>query len=307
MIDWRTIVNLKELEYLIAVDDERHFRRAAEKCFVSQPTLSGQLKKLEDELGVMLVERNNRQVSMTEVGKAVALRARTIIAGVKEIKTIAQTYHDPMVGELRVGIIPTVAPYLLPIIMSPLNKHFPKLKIWLYEYQTHVLLEKLRNADLDCLILALPIEKHEFVEQDLFREPFRLAVKKGEKMSEKKLINMNDIAHKELLLLEEGHCLREHVLDACVLAGVKEKGQYQATSLETLRHMIGEGMGMTLMPELAVPSKITKADSVRYLEFSDPKPNRRIGMLFRKNTYREEMFDNISELIKTALPVNIFF
>ena len=300
-------MNLKELEYLIAVDDERHFHRAAEKCFVSQPTLSGQLKKLEDELGVLLVERNNRQVSMTEVGKAVALRARTIIADVKEIKTIAQTYHDPMVGELRVGIIPTIAPYLLPIIMSPLNKHFPKLKIWLYEYQTHVLLEKLRNADLDCLILALPIEKHDFVEQDLFREPFRLAIKKGEKLTKQKLINMSDIAHKELLLLEEGHCLREHVLDACVLAGVKEKGQYQATSLETLRHMIGEGMGMTLMPELAVPSKTTKADSVRYLEFSDPKPNRRIGMLYRKNSYREEMFDSISELIKTALPVNVFF
>lgn len=300
-------MNIKELEYLIAIDDERHFHRAAEKCFVSQPTLSGQLKKLEDELGVLLVERNNRQVSMTEVGKAIALRARTIIAGVKEIKTIAQTYHDPMVGELRVGIIPTVAPYLLPIIMPPLNKHFPKLKIWLYEYQTHVLLEKLRNADLDCLILALPIEKHEFVEQDLFREPFRLAVKKGEKLAKQKSINMSDIAHQELLLLEEGHCLREHVLDACVLAGVQEKGHYQATSLETLRHMIGEGMGMTLMPELAVPTKTTKADSIRYLEFSDPKPNRRIGMLYRKNSYREEMFDNISELIKTALPVNVFF
>ena len=288
---WRAIVNLKELEYLIAVDDERHFHRAAEKCFVSQPTLSGQLKKL----------------SMTEVGKEVALRARTIIAGVKEIKTLAQNYHDPMLGELRVGIIPTIAPYLLPIIMSPLNKHFPNMKIWLYEYQTHVLLEKLRNADLDCLILALPIEKHEFVEQDLFREPFRLAVKKGEKLAKQKFINMSDIAHQELLLLEEGHCLREHVLDACVLAGVKEKGQYQATSLETLRHMIGEGMGMTLMPELAVPSRTTKSDSVRYLEFSDPKPNRRIGMLYRKNSYREEMFDNISELIKTALPVNVFF
>lgn len=300
-------MNLKELEYLIAVDDERHFHRAAEKCFVSQPTLSGQLKKLEDELGVLLVERNNRQVSMTEVGKEIALRARTVIAGVKEIKTLAQTYHDPMVGELRVGIIPTVAPYLLPIIMQPLNKHFPKLKIWLYEYQTHVLLEKLRNADLDCLILALPIEKHEFIEQDLFREPFRLAVKKGQQLAKQKLINMSDIAHQELLLLEEGHCLREHVLDACVLAGVQEKGQYQATSLETLRHMIGEGMGMTLMPELAVPTKTTKADSIRYLEFSDPKPNRRIGMLYRKNSYREEMFDNISELIKTALPVNVFF
>ncbi|MDH5661187.1 MAG: LysR substrate-binding domain-containing protein, partial [Gammaproteobacteria bacterium] len=111
----------------------------------------------------------------------------------------------------------------------------------------------------------------------------------------------------EILLLEEGHCLREHVLDACMLAGVKEKGQFQATSLETLRHMIGEGMGMTLMPELAVPTKTTKADRVRYLEFSDPKPNRRIGMLYRKNSYREETFINMSELIKTVLPVNVFF
>ena len=300
-------MNLKELEYLVAVDDERHFHRAAEKCFVSQPTLSGQLKKLEDELGVLLVERNNRQVSMTEVGKAVVLRARTIIAGVKEIKMLAQTYHDPMVGELRVGIIPTIAPYLLPIIMPQLNKHFPKLIIWLYEYQTHVLLEKLRRAEMDCLILALPIEKHEFVEENLFREPFRLAVKKGQSLTKQKNINMGDIAKEEILLLEEGHCLREHVLDACMLAGVKEKGQFQATSLETLRHMIGEGMGMTLMPELAVPTKTTKADRVRYLEFSDPKPNRRIGMLYRKNSYREETFINMSELIKTVLPVNVFF
>ncbi|MDH5395222.1 MAG: DNA-binding transcriptional regulator OxyR [Gammaproteobacteria bacterium] len=300
-------MNLKELEYLVAVDNERHFHRAAEKCFVSQPTLSGQLKKLEDELGVLLVERNNRQVAMTEVGKEISRRAREILAAVEEIKSFAQTYHDPMAGELRVGIIPTIAPYLLPIIMPQLNKQFSKLTIWLYEYQTHVLLEKLRRAELDCLILALPIEKHEFIEQDLFREPFRLAVKKGERLAKLKLINMGNLAKQELLLLEEGHCLREHVLDACILAGVNEKGQYKATSLETLRHMVGEGMGMTLMPELAVPLKTTKTDMVRYLEFSDPKPNRRIGMVYRKNSYREETFLNMIELIKTSLPVNVFF
>lgn len=300
-------MNFKELEYLVAVDDERHFHRAAEKCFVSQPTLSGQLKKLEDELGVMLVERNNRQVSMTEVGQEIAKRARIILADVKDIKTISQSYHDPMVGELRLGIIPTIAPYLLPIIMPKLSKEFPKLTIWLYEYQTHILIEKLRNAELDCLILALPIEKHEFVEENLFREPFRLAIKKGEPLAKQKIINMSDISKQELLLLEEGHCLREHVLDACVLAGVKEKGQYQATSLETLRHMIGEGMGITLMPELAVPSKTTKSDNIRYLEFDEPKPNRRIGMIYRKNSYREETFHNMNELIKTVLPVNVFF
>ena len=300
-------MNIRDLEYLIAVDEELHFHRAAERCFVSQPTLSGQLKKLEQELGVLLIERNNRQVSITEAGQAVLAHARTVLTEVNAIKDVASYFHDPMVGDVRVGIIPTIAPYLLPIIMAKLNKAFPKLKIWLYEYQTHVLLEKLRKSELDFLILALPIEKHDFTELDLFREPFRLAVKKNHSLAKKKQINMGDIAQQELLLLEEGHCLRGHILDVCLLAGVKEQGQYHATSLETLRHMVGEGMGMTLIPELAVPTKITKADEVRYIEFSDPKPNRRIGMVYRKNSYREETFNNISELIKSVLPVNIFF
>ncbi|MCK4864747.1 MAG: DNA-binding transcriptional regulator OxyR [Gammaproteobacteria bacterium] len=300
-------MNIRDLEYLIALDEERHFHRAAERCFVSQPTLSGQLKKLEEELGVLLVERNNRQVSMTEAGEAVVKHARTVLAEIRTIKDVANFYQDPMVGDVRVGIIPTIAPYLLPVIMPPLNKSFPELKIWLYEYQTHVLLEKLQKAELDFLILALPIEKHEFTELDLFREPFRLAVKKDHALAKKKAINLGDIANQELLLLEEGHCLRGHILDVCLLAGVKEDGQYHATSLETLRHMVGEGMGMTLIPELAVPAKTRKADEIRYIEFSDPKPNRRIGMLYRKNSYREETFNNINELIKAVLPVNVFF
>jgi len=300
-------MNIRELEYLIAVDEERHFHRAAERCFVSQPTLSGQLKKLEQELGVLLVERNNRQVSMTVAGQAVVKHARTVLAEINAIKDAANYFHDPMVGDIRVGIIPTIAPYLLPIIMPQLNKHFSKLKIWLYEYQTHVLLEKLQKSELDCLILALPIEKHDFKELDLFREPFRLAVKKDHALGKMKQINMGDLAKQELLLLEEGHCLRGHILDVCLLSGVKEQGQYHATSLETLRHMVAEGAGMTLMPELAVPTKITKADAIRYIEFSDPKPNRRIGLLYRKNSYREETFNNISELIKSVVPVNIFF
>lgn len=300
-------MNIKDLEYLVAIDDERHFHRAAERCFVSQPTLSGQLKKLEEELGVLLVERNNRKVSITEAGKVVITHARAVLNEVSTIKDIANSFQDAMIGDIRVGIIPTIAPYLLPIIMPKLNKGFPKLKIWLYEYQTHILLEKLQKSELDFLILALPIEKHDFSELDLFREPFRLAVKKGHALSTKKEINMGDIAQQELLLLEEGHCLREHILDVCLLSGVKEAGQYHATSLETLRHMVGEGMGMTLIPELAVPKKITKADEVSYIEFSDPKPNRRIGMLYRKKSYREETFNNINELIKSILPVNVFF
>lgn len=300
-------MNLRDLEYLIAVDEERHFHRAAERCFVSQPTLSGQLKKLEEELGVLLVERNNRQVAMTEAGIKVVEHARKVLAEVNEIKNVAKYFQDPMVGDVRVGIIPTIAPYLLPIIMPHLHNHFKNLKLWLYEYQTHICLEKLQNSELDCLILALPVDKHDFAELDLFREPFRLAVNRNQLLARKKQLNLGDIAKHKLLLLEEGHCLRGHILDVCMLAGVKEQTEYQATSLETLRHMVGEGMGMTLMPELAVPKKTTKADDIRYIEFSDPKPNRRIGMLYKKNSYREETFSHIAELIKSVLPVNVFF
>lgn len=300
-------MNIRDLEYLVAVDEERHFHRAAERCFVSQPTLSGQLKKLEEELGVLLVERNNRQVSITDAGQNVLTHARAVISEVKAIKEVANYFHDPMAGDVRVGIIPTIAPYLLPIIMAELNKAFPKLKIWLYEYQTHILLEKLRKSELDFVILALPIEKHDFIELDLFRERFRLAVNKGHILAKKKQVNMGDIAQHGLLLLEEGHCLREHILDVCLLAGVREQGQYHATSLETLRHMVGEGIGMTLIPELAVPAKIMKTDEIRYNEFSDPKPTRRIGMLYRKNSYREDAFNKINELIKSVLPLNLFF
>ena len=300
-------MNLRELEYLIAVDEERHFHRAAERCFVSQPTLSGQLKKLEQELGVLLIERNNRKVAMTEAGKAVVELARNVIGNTNEIKDIARCFQDPMVGDVRVGIIPTIAPYLLPIIMPHLHSNFKNLKLWLYEYQTEILLDKLKKAELDCLILALPIDKHDFEEMDLFREPFRLAVNRDQLLAKKKHLNLGDIAQKKLLLLEEGHCLRGHILDVCLLAGVNEQEGYKATSLETLRYMVGEGMGMTLMPELAVPKKITRADEIRYVEFSDPKPTRRVGMLFRKNSYREEAFNNIAELIKAVLPVNVFY
>jgi len=300
-------MNIRELEYLIAVAETRHFHKAAARCFVSQPTLSGQLKKLEQELGVLLIERTSRQVTMTEAGMAVVNRAREVLSGVKDIKEIAQRFQDPMAGDIRLGIIPTIAPYLLPIFLPHINKTYPDLKLWLYEYQTSQCLEKLKNGELDVLILALPIEKHDFVETDLFREPFRLATKKDKKSASKKLITMADIDMKKMLLLEEGHCLRDHVLDACVLADAKDSAAYQATSLETLRHMVAEGMGITLMPELAVPVKQLKSDNICYTEFSDPKPNRRIGLLYRKSSYRESTFEAMSELIRSVLPVSIFF
>lgn len=296
-------MNLRELQYLVAVDEERHFHKAAERCCVSQPTLSGQLKKLEEELGVLLVERTNRQVAMTEVGRVVAGRARAILAEVKAIRQVAEAFHDPMAGELHVGLIPTVAPYLLPIIMPSLKKAYPKLKLWLHEYQTAVLLEKLSVAELDLLILALPVDTTEFEESNLYLEPFQLAVPRvaGGEFTQP-MIQLGDLRNREVLLLEEGHCLRGQALDVCFMAGARENIGFHASSLETLRHMVGEDLGMTLIPELAVPRKAPKTDPVRYIPFADPKPHRRIGMLYRKGSYREPAFQSIRQLIVKTLP-----
>jgi LysR family hydrogen peroxide-inducible transcriptional activator len=294
-------MNLRELEYLVAVAEERHFHKAAERCFVSQPTLSGQLKKLEEELGVLLVERTRRQVVMTDVGEAVARQARTILAEVKSIKDIVQTFRDPMAGELHVGLIPTLAPYLLPLIMPEIRKRYPRLKLWLHEYQTAVLLDKLRHAELDLLILALPVETDEFAEVDLFREPFLLALPRNADLARQPMISLGDLGEREMLLLEEGHCLRGQALDVCFMAGATENVGFHASSLETLRQMVAEGLGITLMPELAVPARQSKSDPIRYLPFVDPKPSRRIGMLYRKGSYREEAFLNLESLVRGSI------
>jgi len=295
-------VNIRDLEYLVAIDEERHFNRAAERCFVSQPTLSGQLKKLEEELGVLVAERNNRQVIMTDVGKALANQARKVLAETRALKDIAQSFHDPLAGELQIGLIPTVAPYLLPEIMPSLHSSCPNLKLWLHEHQTHVLLEKLRNAELDLLILALPVETDEFCEVDLLNEEFYLAIPVDDPLAGSMQVELSDIQNKEMLLLEEGHCLRGQALDVCFKAGaIESRYGFQATSLETLRHMVGEGMGYTLMPQLAIPNGTHYEETIKYISFSNPKPSRRIGMLYRKGSYREETFMQMATLIKKTM------
>lgn len=296
-------LNLRDLEYLVAVDEERSFHRAAARCYVSQPTLSGQLKKLEERLGVSLIERTTRQVVITDVGRAVVEQARQALTEARAVEQIAATFHDPMVGELQVGLIPTVAPYLLPLIMSPLKRVFPELKLWLHEQQTAVLLERLRKAELDLLILALPVAGSEaFAEEELFREPFWLALPKGDPLAGNSEARLADIDRRELMLLEEGHCLREHALDVCLSAGASEYGGFHATSLETLRHMVGEGVGITLMPQLSVPVRRSRSDAVQYRPFSSPAPSRRIGMLWRQGSYRETAFKALAETIRGVVP-----
>lgn len=290
-------MNLRELEYLVALDEEGHFNRAAQRCFVSQPTLSGQLKKLEQELGVQLVERNTRQVMMTDAGRAIAEQARKVLLDVSEIRVLAECYEDPLKGEIKLGLIPTLAPYLLPHILPALNRQYPELKFWLHEYQTDNLLEKLKRAELDLLILALPVEYEGFAERPLFTEPFHLAVPSLNELAGMRCVELKDILGQELLLLEEGHCLRDQALDVCFLAGASENTGYRASSMETLRQMVGENMGMTLIPSLAVPQSTDTAHRVAYIPFASPAPSREIGMLYRKGSYREATFNKIAESI----------
>lgn len=298
-------MNLRELQYLVAIEEEGHFHRAAERCFVSQPTLSGQLKKLEQELDILLVERSTRQVVMTDAGREIAGLARKVLNEVKNIRDVAESFSDPMVGELQVGLIPTVAPYLLPHVIPAMKQSYPQLKLWLHEYQTSILLQKLRRAELDLLILALPVDTDEFKELTLFDEAFQLAVPDGHELAGQKQAKLEDLTGREMLLLEEGHCLRGQALDVCFMAGATENAGFQASSLETLRHMVGEDMGITLIPELAVPSKIGSSEQVtsdiHYLPFSQPVPSRRIGMLYRQGSYREAAFIKINELIKQRM------
>ncbi|GAB4293355.1 MAG: DNA-binding transcriptional regulator OxyR [Thiohalomonadaceae bacterium] len=290
-------MNLRDLEYLVALDEEQHFHRAAARCFVSQPTLSGQIKKLEEYLGVMLVERG-RQVRMTEAGKLVAAQARRVLTEARGVKEIATTFRDPMAGRLQLGVIPTIAPYLLPLFVPRLHKRHPRLQLFLHEHQTAVLLDKLRNGDLDLLLLALPVETDEFAEINLYQEPFLLSVPTGHaSLAKVKVAGLDHLHGQEVLLLEEGHCLRGQALDVCLLGGASEYSGFRGTSLETVRQMVAEGIGITLMPQLAQGREKT----IRYIPFADPVPTRRVGLLYRSGSYRTEAFAAVAQAVREAV------
>jgi LysR family hydrogen peroxide-inducible transcriptional activator len=289
-------MNLRDLEYVVALDEEQHFHRAAERCCVSQPTLSGQIKKLEDTLGIQLVERNGRTVRMTEAGREVAAQARRVLAEARAIKDLAAAFRDPLKGRLQVGVIPTVAPYLLPLFMARLRERHPDLQLFLHEQQTAVLLERLRRAELDLLILALPVETDEFAEQDLYDEPFLMTVPTDHPLAARKRATLDHLHGQDVLLLEEGHCLRGQALDVCLLAGASEFRGFRGSSLETVRQMVAEGIGITLMPQLAAGHE----PNIHYLPFTEPVPTRRIGLLYRKGSYRQAAFNAIAKVIREA-------
>ncbi|WP_395303083.1 DNA-binding transcriptional regulator OxyR [Pectobacterium zantedeschiae] len=246
-------MNIRDLEYLVALAEHRHFRRAADSCHVSQPTLSGQIRKLEDELGVMLLERTSRKVLFTQAGLLLVEQARTVLREVKVLKEMASQQGETMSGPLHIGLIPTVGPYLLPQIIPMLHRTFPKLEMYLHEAQTHQLLAQLDSGKLDCAILAMVKESEAFIEVPLFDEPMKLAIYQDHPWANRERVAMSDLAGEKLLMLEDGHCLRDQAMGFCFQAGADEDTHFRATSLETLRNMVAAGSGITLLPSLSVP------------------------------------------------------
>jgi LysR family hydrogen peroxide-inducible transcriptional activator len=294
-------MNLRDLRYLVALADTRHFGRAAQRCHVSQPTLSAQLKKLENYLGVQLIERHPRRVSLTETGAKIVPLARRMIEESDEIISLARNEHDPLAGRLNVALIPTIGPYLLPLVTRRLRKQLPRLKLMLYEYQTGPLLEKLRAGDVDVGVLALPVPSDGLECRELYEEPFTLAVPNTSPIAKKSHVKLEDIADETLLLLEDGHCLRDQALDVCSRINVRESEDYRATSLETLRQMVAAGLGVTLLPELATRGPFGSGQGLAVKSFSKPVPSRTVGAVWRRSSTRGEAISAVCDVIRDSM------
>jgi LysR family hydrogen peroxide-inducible transcriptional activator len=298
-------MNLRDLQYLVALAEHRHFSRAAAASFVSQPTLSTQIRKLEEELGVTLVERTPRKVLLTETGREIARRARGVLAEIDEIKAIAQRTRDPEAGQLRLGIFPTLAPYLLPHLVPLVRARLPRLALLLTEEKTEQVIKLLREGSLDAGILALPLHEESLHAEFLFEEPFVLAVPEAHPLAQRRnRLKLADLRDESLMLLEDGHCLRDQALEVCQLAGAVEKVGFRATSLETLRQMVAANVGITLLPTLAVKPPMAHTDNVHLIEFAGHAPSRRIALVWRKSSSLDAFLHRFAELIR-GLPAEL--
>jgi LysR family transcriptional regulator, hydrogen peroxide-inducible genes activator len=292
-------MNLRDLQYLVALAETRHFGRAAERCHVSQPTLSAQVRKLEEFLGVTLVERRPRRPALTAAGEAVVERARRMLRDADDIQALARASQDPLSGQLKIGLIPTLGPYLLPRIAPRIARALPKLQLMLHEYQTAPLVERVVNGDLDLAVLALPAETKGLRTRSLFGEAFLIAMPERHRLATRRRLKPADLEGEKLLLLEEGHCLRDQALEVCERAGTEEQ-DFRATSLETLRQMVAAGLGITLLPRLAAEGPFASARGLVVRPFSPPAPSRVIGAAWRPSTSRGEAIAAICDVIERS-------
>jgi len=303
-------MTLTELRYIVAVARERHFGRAADACFVSQPTLSVAVRKLEEELNTQIFERTNTEVSMTSLGALIVDQAQRVLEEANSLKHLAMHGQDPLSGPLRLGAIYTIAPYLLPSLVRIARKRLPNVPLFLEENFTVRLLEILRQGALDCLVLAEPFASAGLNQIDLYDEPFLVAVPKGHPWEFRTSIPHRELKEQNTLLLGTGNCFRDHVLGVCPElnrfgsgATLGEQRSFEGSSLETIRQMVASGIGISVMPRTSVADPEATDQLIRYIPFEDPIPTRRICLVWRKNFLRAAAMEEIAKVIReSALP-----
>lgn len=304
-------MTLTELKYIVAVARERHFGRAAEACFVSQPTLSVGIKKLEDELNIKIFERSANEISLTDVGQEVVRQAQMVLEHAAHIKEIAKLGKDPLSGPLRLGVIYTVAPYLLPKLVQQVIDRTPQMPLILQENFTAKLLEQLRLGELDCAILAEPFNTANLQTMALYDEPFMAAVPAAHRLAKQNSVSVDDIRNEHVLLLGSGHCFRDHVLGVCPefarstadIDGIHRA--FEGSSLETIKHMVAAGMGMTLVPRLGVPESALQSprntqERIVYLPIDGDAPSRRIVLAWRSSFTRDVAIDALVQAVQAC-------
>ena len=294
-------MTLTELRYIVAVARERHFGRAAQSCFVSQPTLSVAIKKLEDELGVTLFERGPGEVSVTPVGHRVVEQAQRVLEEAAHLKELAKAGSDPLAGTLRLGAIYTIGPYLLPKLIPILRRTAPAMQLLIQENFTHRLAEMLKQGEVDVILVALPFSEPGVVTRAVYDEPFLVALPQGHPLEKKKHISSDELAKESLLLLGAGHCFRDQVLDLCSSAQRSNRGALAKTleggSLETIRQMVASGVGVTVLPSTSVAPGDSGGDLIRVRPFARPVPDRRVVLAWRKSFPRPEAVEVLRQAI----------
>ncbi len=290
---------LKQLRYLVALHRTNHFGKAAEASHVTQSTLSAGLQELENLLGTQLVERTKRSVMFTAIGEEIVRRAQVILNDVDDLTDLAAASSDPLRGIVRLGIIPTIAPFLLPKIMPAIRDSLPDLELHLREDKSAELCDLIRTGELDLVLYALPFACGDVEEMPLFHDPFMVAFPPGE--HEADTIASPELEEERLMLLEEGHCLRDHALEACQLLGRGARRELAGTSLNTILQMVAAGHGITLLPGMAVEAGLADAAGVKVVSFEDIIPTRTIGLIWRKTNPRAPTFEALGEVIKSVM------
>jgi LysR family hydrogen peroxide-inducible transcriptional activator len=288
---------LKQLQYFIALTETEHFGRAADRCFVSQSAFSNAIQELEANLGTQLVDRTNRNVTITATGQEVAVQARLVIRDVESLVEIARGRSEPLSGQLRLGVIPTIAPFVLPDALPRLRKRFPELELLLAEDQTDRIYRRLMDGELDLLLLALPWQMQGVEELPLFKDEFCLACREGTDRVDPENYRYNRLDSDSILLLEDGHCLREHALAACRLRNTEKVRRFGASSLLTLIEMVDADLGITFLPEMARDSALLRNTSVKLWPLGE-RSYRTIGLVWRKGSRRAEEFRLLGEFLR---------